>query len=474
MRLNRRTRIQLALFTVIALVSGSIMLFRYIDAPAMLFGAGRYDVTLQLPRAGGLYYHGNVTYRGTEVGRIETVRLTPTGAEAVLSLTSGVDIPSDLSAEVHSASAVGEQYVELVPRSADGPPLKAGDVIAAGDAVLPPDFDTLLDATNRGLQAIPQADLKTVIDESYTAVGGLGPELTRLVNGSTTLALDADKNLDPLTTVIDKAPAVLDSQADSAGAIKAWAAHLAAITGELRDHNKDLIGVLKQGGPALGQLRDVMDRLHPTVPLLMANLVSIADVAIVYQPALEQMLVLLPQLVANEQGALVANLNTKQDYKGFYLDFKLNVNLPPPCSTGYLPPQQQRVGAPQDYPDRPTGDLYCRTPQDGPFNVRGAKNYPCLTVPGKRAPTVKMCESSDEFLPINDGNNWKGDPNATTSGQGVPQLPPGGPPMPIAAAHYDPATGNYVGPDGRLYSQSNLSQTLPKEQTWQSMLIPPS
>jgi phospholipid/cholesterol/gamma-HCH transport system substrate-binding protein len=216
------------------------------------------------------------------------------------------------------------------------------------------------------------------------------------------------------------------------------------------------------------------------LPLLLANLVSIGEVALVYQPALEQLLVLIPQAVANVQGMVVANRNTKQDYKGLFLDFNLNLNLPPVCNTGFLPPQQQRVPAFEDYPERPAGDLYCRVPQDSPFNVRGARNYPCLTVPGKRAPTVKMCESDEHFVPLNDGYNWKGDPNATLSGQGVPHLPPDTPPAqsapqaPIAAAEYDPATGTYIGPDGRLYDQSNLAQTAPTERTWQSMLIPPT
>ncbi len=29
------------------------------------------------------------------------------------------------------------------------------------------------------------------------------------------------------------------------------------------------------------------------------------------------------------------------------------------------------------------------------LNVRGARNIPCETRPGKRAPTVKMCESDE-------------------------------------------------------------------------------
>lgn len=112
---------------------------------------------------------------------MQSVRLSDTGVEAVLSLTSGVDIPSDLTAEVHSRSAVGESYVLLLPRSGTAPPLKNGDVIALADTSVPPDINTLLATANAGLHAIPRDNLETVIDESYTAVGGLGPELSRLV-----------------------------------------------------------------------------------------------------------------------------------------------------------------------------------------------------------------------------------------------------------------------------------------------------
>jgi phospholipid/cholesterol/gamma-HCH transport system substrate-binding protein len=89
-----------------------------------------------------------------------------------------------------------------------------------------------------------------------------------------------------------------------------------------------------------------------------------------------------------------------------------------------------------------------------------------------------MCESNEDYEPLNDGFNWKGDPNATLSGQPVPQPPPNtaattapAPLPPIAAARYDPATGTYVGPDGRVYTQSNLANT-EQEHTWQSMLLP--
>jgi phospholipid/cholesterol/gamma-HCH transport system substrate-binding protein len=95
--------------------------------------------------------------------------------------------------------------------------------------------------------------------------------------------------------------------------------------------------------------------------------------------------------------------------------------------------------------------------------------------PDKRSPTVELCESDEHYVPLNDGFNWKGDPNATLSGQGVPQYAPGADPRlppPVAFAPYDPATGEYVGPDGQRYTQTDLAH--PQNKTWQSMLVPPT
>ncbi|HKP39481.1 MlaD family protein [Mycobacterium sp.] len=497
MILTRRILIQIAIFALVATTALAVMLFGYMRVQDMV-GIGEYRVTVELAETGGLYPRGNVTYRGAQVGTVDSVHLTNSGAAAVLSLDSNVKIPADVEAEVHSVSSVGEQYVQLLPRSGSGPMLKDGDVIPADRTTVPTDINKVLTDTTRGLEAIPRENLKTVIDEAYVAVGGLGPELRRLVNGSTTLAIDARKNLDPLTTLIDQSKPVLDTQTETAGSIQAWASNLASVTSQLQNQDAAVAGILDKGPGAADEVRALFDRVRPTLPIVLANLVSIGEVAVTYQPSLEQLLVLLPQGTAVTQAVGVHKRNTKQDYEGDALVFNLNLmipvlpapiplppqQLPPPCTTGFLPAQQQRVPTFEDYPDRPAGDVYCRVPQDAPFNVRGARNLPCETVPGKRAPTVKMCESTEYYVPLNDGYNWKGDPNATLSGQAVPQLPPGSPPAqaapppgpappPVAAAEYDPATGTYVGPDGRVYTQSNLAHRATEEQTWQTMLLPP-
>ncbi|MGV0655996.1 hypothetical protein MHAS_02998 [Mycolicibacterium hassiacum DSM 44199] len=491
MHLGRNIRIRLAILTAIALAAGGAMLFGYTDIPAEL-GVGRYTVTLELPRSGGLYETANVNYRGTHVGKVKSVRLTEHGSvEAELSLDSSVPIPSNLTAEVHSQTAVGEQYVDLIPGDDTSTPLRNGDVIPARNASVPPDVADLLDVANRGLLAVPRDDLRTVVDESYIAVGGLGPELSRIVRGATQLALDARDNLRELLTVIDESGPLLESQTDTSDAVQAWAAQVRSITSQLRDNDSAVSGLIEEGAPAAAEAHRLLDQLRPTLPVVLANLVSIGQVGIDYNANLEQLLVLIPQAVAMGQAISVANMNNK-DWRLPYLDFNLNINLPPPCTTGFLPASQKRAPSVVDAPDPPEGDLYCRIPQDAPFSVRGARNIPCATVPGKRAPTVKMCESDAQYVPLNDGFNWKGDPNATLTGQDVPQRPgdygpqPARAPQPvpgeveaaktppIAVAEYDPATGSYVGPDGKVYTQADLAQTAPEEKTWQSMLVPPS
>jgi phospholipid/cholesterol/gamma-HCH transport system substrate-binding protein len=424
-------------------------------------------VTVELPSSGGLYPTSVVTYRGTEIGRVKSIDVTSDGVRAALTLNSDTPVPADVAAAVHSRSAVGEQFIELTPGAgAETPQLRDGDVIPVGKVQIPADIGTLLDATNNALQAIPPDNLRTVVDEASKAVGGLGPELSRIVDGSTALAIEGGKSVDQITQLIDQSPPVLNSQVQTADSIATWAERMASITGQFKAQDAAFADLLNQGAPALEEGRALFDRVAPALPVLLANLVSLGDIAVTYRNDLEQLLVLFPQGTAVMSAIALANADTKQAYRGIYLDFNLNLNLPPPCNTGFLPVRQQRSPSDQDYPERPAGELYCRIPQDSDMNVRGVRNIPCETKPGKRSPTVELCESDEQYVPLNDGLNWKGDTNATLSGQGVPQY------APVAAVPYDPATGDYDGPDGKPYTQADLAQAEPK--TWQSMLVPPT
>ena len=90
--------------------------------------------------------------------------------------------------------------------------------------------------------------------------------------------------------------------------------------------------------------------------------------------------------------------------------FGTALNSPPPCLTGFLPASEWRAPADTCTQPLPSG-TYCKIPKDYQGNVvRGARNYPCADVPGKRAATPRECRSNEPYVPLGT-NPWYGDPN---------------------------------------------------------------
>jgi len=114
--LSRFVRVQLLIFTIASIIGVLVMVFAYMQVPTLL-GVGKITVTLELPASGGLYRFSNVTYRGVEVGKVIAMDVSRSEATATLRLNTSPKIPADLTADVRSVSAVGEQYVDLLPRT---------------------------------------------------------------------------------------------------------------------------------------------------------------------------------------------------------------------------------------------------------------------------------------------------------------------------------------------------------------------
>ena len=53
------------------------------------------------------------------------------------------------------------------------------------------------------------------------------------------------------------------------------------------------------------EVRQLIERLQPTLPILLANLVSVGQVAVTYQNDIEQLLVVFPKPVTAEQAGIV-------------------------------------------------------------------------------------------------------------------------------------------------------------------------
>ena len=392
--LTRLIKVQLVIFAIVSIIGIIVMTFTYIQAPTLL-GVGRLTVTLKLPSSGGLYRFSNVTYRGVEVGKVTGVKLTSDGAEATMSIATSPKIPADLQAYVLSISAVGEQYVDLRPRTDSGPYLANGATIEAANATLPQPIGPVLDRVNTLVQTFPKDRLGDLLDEAYTGLNGAGDDFGSLLDSGSTLSADLDGIADQTRTLADDSRPLLASQADTADSIRTWARSLAGFTGQLADNDPQFRKVLQSGPGFADEVSGLLGELKPTLPVLLANLGTVGEIVMTYNASLEQLLLLLPPYVAQQQAyTLTGDLTGAA--RG---DFAISVSDPPACTVGFLPPSSWR--SPDDESDIDTPDgIYCKLPQDSPIAVRGARNYPCIRKPGKRAPTVAICNSDQPFTPL--------------------------------------------------------------------------
>ena len=566
--LTRFVRIQLAIFAIVGTIGVIAMVLFYIQAPTLL-GIGRMTVTLELPATGGLYRFSNVTYRGVQVGKVTAVALAANGAKATLSLGTSPKIPANLQADVLSVSAVGEQYVDLRPRTDSAPYLHDGSVIAMHDTTIPQAVGPMLDQLNALVKSLPKNKIAQLLDESFQGFNGAGYDFGSLADSSSRISADANSIIDRTRTLTEDSGPLLDAQAQTTDSIRRWAHSLAGISDVLVTDDSKVRTILQNGPGALDEASRLFEQIKPTLPVLLANLTTIGQIGITYHPSLEQVLVLLPASVGYTSTAAGMNWPDGKA-RG---DFALTIDDPPICTVGFLPPNQWR--SPSDTGDVDTPDgLYCKLPQDSPLAVRGARNYPCMGHPGKRAPTVEICNSDKPYMPLAMREHVLGpspiDPNLISQGvppddrvtadrrifgpvegtplppgavprgtpagprganpppgtlgaaappapsslsanmstqaadfppiapldvpgQGAASPPPAAPPPPpgnaarpqaapssfgakgskpapsVAVAPYDPRTGRYLAPDGKLYQQSDLA-TSPAPKKWQDLL----
>ncbi len=165
---SKLVRFQLIVFTVVAVLAVGNAAVNYLGLKRVT-GIGMYTITAEFDRAGGLYVNSLVTYRGVDVGVVKSIDLGPDRASAELQLDSDFAIPRNSQAFVRSVSAIGEQYLDVVPASSEGPFLADGDVITKENTEIPVPASEVVDKVNVLLSELPKDDLRVTVDEAYTA-----------------------------------------------------------------------------------------------------------------------------------------------------------------------------------------------------------------------------------------------------------------------------------------------------------------
>ncbi len=382
---------QLVAFVVIALLGIVYVGAKYVRLDQLL-GFGQYTVTGEFADSGGIFQNAEVTYRGIPVGRVGALTLTEQGVDVALNLEKGgPDIPSDTVAVVANRSAIGEQYVDLQPRTDQGPFLEDGSTIAEADTSIPTPVEDLLRNVDTLASTVPKDDLRTLVTELGTGFEGTGTALAGLVDSLDTFSQDGLTNLPQTLTLIRDSRVVLDTQSEQSSSIQQFSSDLALVTAQLRSNDPDIRRLIDNGIPFADETSALVAQAGPGLTTNLTNLAGVVEAASPRTFALRPLLQFLPALA---QGANAVSPGDGTIHFGIALE----VNNPPACTQGYEGSQAIVDAELARNPD------FDPTQQDFPINLDANCTVPQGSLTGVRS--ANRAQFADPNIP----QPWDGKP----------------------------------------------------------------
>ena len=440
--ITRQTKLQLLVFLLISAVGLTYTGVRYAGLGKYFVDEG-YVVSADFVDSGGIFKSAEVTYRGVPVGTVSDLDLVEDGVRVDMLLDLDVDIPTDVRAVVANRSAVGEQYVDLQPERDGAPFMDEGDVIPTDRTAIPISPTQLVTNLDDFVRSVDIEDLGVVLDELGAAFDdGAGDSLQEIIDSGNTLTQAAIDNLPQTKALIRDGETALDTQRDVAGQFRSFNADLAKLTETLRSSDPDFRALYANGTASANALTDLIRENRTDLSLLLGNLVTIAQVQKVRLPALEQILVTYPNVVA---GGFTVAPGDGTTHFGLVTN-----NEPPVCTTGY---ETTDVRPPQDTQRRtPNLAAYCALPKGSPSSVRGAR----------------QAQYGPDSAPFPENG-------AVGSDQAAPPPATQGAVARTMLGDYDPTTGRVVTEDGQrlsIGSTSGASKVFGAD-SWQWLLLGP-
>lgn len=419
----KRLRYQIGIFALISLLG-----IAYVGVSYLGWFDSSYTVYAQAKDAGGAYQHAAVAYRGVPIGKVGEVKLHDGGARLELRIDSATKVPADVKAVVAQRSAVGEQYVDLRPNTASGPYLGEGDVIDEVATPLP--MEQLLANLDGLIESVDPDDLKIVIDELGAAFEGNEDSLDKMLDATQTLIDDAAEHLPETVDLLKDGKTVLETQEDSASAIRTWADKLAKLTGTIKESDADIRELIDEAPKAADDVSGLIRDLDPNLGTLLGNMISVNGVAVQRLPNIEQVLVTYPMVISG--GSTV----TPGDGTAHF-GLVLNFDNPPPCVYGE------------------GNDEYACTDAE---LAEGSAPRGWQSAPGPTGPAIEPMPlpSSGTSKDDDGGSGGEGSADTESSSYG-----------------YDPLTGLLVDGDGLpiQFGSTGGQYELAGEESWKSLLL---
>ncbi|WP_293002297.1 MlaD family protein [Mycobacterium sp.] len=145
----------------------------------------RTNLSMDVPDMNGLVTDSNVLLRGVPVGKVTNTKTSIRAASIDFYVEGRYQIPVDTEVQLQNLSALGESYIELVPRSEGGPMLTNNQHISTKSVVQPPSISELATSVVRVLHQLDPKALARIISESDAALPDPVKVLPNLARAST-------------------------------------------------------------------------------------------------------------------------------------------------------------------------------------------------------------------------------------------------------------------------------------------------
>ena len=368
--ITKRTKVQLMVFALITMVGVAYVGATYARLDRLFFD-DTYKVVAHFKDSGGIFAGASVSYRGVTIGQVGDLEVTDDGVDAVLQIENDSEkIPADTNALVANRSAVGEQYVDLLPNTDAGPYLKQDSEIEQSKTQTPIPTMQLLVDLDKVVNSVNKDSLRTVVSEMGKAFNGTGDNLGQIIDTSNSFIETANANFDTTTALIKDSNTVLKTQLDSASDIRSFSNDLALLSDTLVASDGDLRRVIDNGSATANQLRRFLEDNKVNLGELINNLVTTGEVTVKHLDGVEQVLVVYPYVV--EGGYTVVGKDPKTGLYDAHFGLILQQD-PHVCTKGYDP---KEFRGPEDRENKPMDeDAHCAEPQSQ-SNARGAQNAP--------------------------------------------------------------------------------------------------
>lgn len=132
--------------------------------------SARTNLSMDVSDINGLVTGSNVLLRGAPVGKVSGTHTSLQASTIDFYVDGQYRIPADTEVRLENLSALGESYIEFVPRSDGGRTLKDGQRISTESVTQPPSISELTTSVVRVLNQLEPGALARIISEADAAM----------------------------------------------------------------------------------------------------------------------------------------------------------------------------------------------------------------------------------------------------------------------------------------------------------------